>query len=76
MEKLEEVSNEGCGAATVVLARHACHLQNSQQFVRYMNCVISFFLSSHVKLSKLFFLPYWLSIWIVEHLNVTKYWRK
>jgi len=37
LEKLEEVSNEGCGAATVVLARHACHQQNSQQFVRYWN---------------------------------------
>lgn len=34
MEKLEELSNEGCGAATVVLARQACHQQNSQQFSR------------------------------------------
>jgi len=35
--QLEALSNEGCGAATVVLARHACHQQNSQQFSRFWN---------------------------------------
>jgi len=34
LAKIEDLSNDGYGAATVMLARYACHQQNSQQFAR------------------------------------------